>query len=232
IHGLTVNFTNSARIVADLASFIKRLSPKSLVVVGGVDATARPDFYLRNGADVVVRGEGEVGFSQVVAAWSARRDLDAIPSLSTRDRPEGRMEPATALDMNLLEPMSLDLVGDLARYTDTAEGPPPDGVQPNFICWETSRGCLWRCSFCTAPSRGAYRYMSPRTVERHLKYLRAQGIKTIVWQEDNPLSRVQQTTAGKYLYDRGRDEVIEIFQLCRDLGFAWEFANGLEFCKF
>ena len=90
---------------------------------------------------------------------------------------------AHLLDMNAIEPMSLDLVDDLSIYTDTAEGPPPPGVNPNFICFETSRGCYWRCSFCTAPSRGRYRFMSPGTVEKHLKYFRSVGIKTIVFQE-------------------------------------------------
>lgn len=74
--------------------------------------------------------------------------------------------------------------------------------------------------------------MSPRTVEKHFKYFRSMGIKTIVFQEDNPLSRVQQTSHGSYLHNQGREEVIEIFHLAREYGFAWEFANGIEFCKF
>ena len=233
IHGITSDYTNSAQIVADLAAFIKRLCPDSLVVVGGTDATARPLYYLRRGADVVVRGEGEYVFARLVQARALGRDFDDIPNLFTRDHPAGTpVDFSHLLDMNDLETMSLDLVGDLSLYTDTAEGPPPPGVRPNYICFETSRGCYWRCSFCTAPSRGRYRYMSPKTVERHFKYFRDMGIRTLVFQEDNPLSRVQQTHTGHYLHNQGREEVLEIFHLARDYGFAWEFANGLEFCKF
>jgi hypothetical protein len=233
LHGLTCNFTNSARIVADLAQFIKRVQPGALVVAGGVDCSARPAFYLRNGVDVVVRGEGEYTFARVVDAIQRGGDLCAIPDVCTRDRPTPvTAERSPVLDMDRLLPMSLDLLGDLSIYTDTAEGPVPEGIRPNFLCWETSRGCAWRCSFCTAPSRGRYRYMCPEAVDHHLRYFRSLGVRTIVWQEDNPLSRIQRNGTGRYLYDSGREELLEIFRLVRSHGFAWEFANGIEFGKF
>lgn len=232
IHGLTCNFTNSAQIVADLAAFIKSINPKALVVVGGVDATARPVYFLKRGADLVVRGEGESVFARVVDAWAKGRDLGDIPNVATRARILSKTDMSHILDMDSLEPMALDLIHDLSIFTDTAEGPPPPGVEPNYICWETSRGCAWRCSFCTAPSRGRYRYMSPSRVEKHLQYFRSLGIKTIIWQEDNPLSRIQQTGSGRYLYERGREELLQIFEMFRRYGFSWEFANGIEFGKF
>jgi hypothetical protein len=233
IHGITSNHTNAAQIVADLIKFIKRVNPKALLVVGGTDATARPFYYLKNGADLIVKGGGEYIFSRIIDAWSKGNDINLIPNICTKDNPNDlNVDMSYLLDLDSLEPMALDLINDLSIYTDTAEGPPPLGVKPNFICFETSRGCAWGCSFCTAPTRGKYRTMSPRNVERHLKYFKSLGIKTIVWQEDNPLSRLQQTGTGRYLYEKGRSEVLEIFHLARDYGFAWEFANGLEFCKF
>ena len=233
IHGLTCDFTNSAQIVGDLAEFIKRISPRSLVVAGGVDASARPSYFLSRGADVVVKGEGEYVFSRVVDARMKGLPLEEIPNVVTPGGPSSaKVDFTHTLAMDELRPMRLDLVGDLSVYTDTAEGPPPDGVRPNFICFETSRGCAWRCSFCTAPSRGSYRFMSPAAVEKHFAYFKSVGINTIVWQEDNPLSRIQESVSGRNLYDRGRDELLEIFSLARDYGFAWEFANGIEFGKF
>jgi hypothetical protein len=232
VHGITCNFTNSAQIVADLARFIKRVQPGTTVVAGGVDCTARPSYYLQRGVDVVVRGEGEYVFSLVLQALANHRGLDDIPDICTVDRPFGNHVEAGQLDMDALEPMALDLVGDLSIFNDTAEGPPPEGVPGHFVCWETSRGCAWRCSFCTAPSRGRYRYMSAAAIEAHLRHFRQAGIRTIVWQEDNPLSRIQRNGTGQYLYDGGRDEILQMFHLVRDYGFAWEFANGIEFGKF
>jgi hypothetical protein len=232
VHGITSNFTNSAQIVADLAAHIKRVSPRSLVVIGGVDATARPTYYLRNGADLVVKGEGEYTFSAILAAWHKGKDFDSIGNVCTIANPSPRQDMRRQIDLNTLEPMALDLIPNLGIYTDTAEGPPPPGVDANYICWESSRGCAWACSFCTAPSRGKFRYMSPRAVERHFRYFRSRDIRTIVWQEDNPLSRIQQNGRGDYEHEHGREELLHIFRLAREYGFAWEFANGIEFCKF
>lgn len=233
IHGITCNFTNSAQVVADLARHIKRINPDSVVVVGGVDCTARPQYYLARGADVVVRGEGELTFARVVDAVNRKKDLSTVPNISIRGKLiPTKVDTSEVVPMDSIEPMALDLISDLSIYNDTAEGPPPDGVQGNFICWETSRGCAWRCSFCTAPSRGGYRYMSLPTIEKHLRTFQEYDIKTIVWQEDNPLSRIQQNGTGRYLYDSGREDVLAMFRMFRDYGFAWEFANGIEFGKF
>ena len=233
IHGLTCNYTNSAHVVTDLATHIKRRAPHSLVVAGGVDCTARPDYYLQRGVDIVVLGEGEVVFSMIAKAVSDGHGLEDVPNtVSAARRHEGRPDARFTLLMDELEPMALDLVGDLSIFDDTAEGPPPADVHMPYICWETSRGCTWRCSFCTAPSRGRYRYMSQATIEKHLDYFVEQGIKTIVWQEDNPLSRIQQNGAGRYLYDSGREDVLAMFRALKERGFAWEFANGIEFGKF
>jgi hopanoid C-3 methylase len=233
IHGLTCNFTNSAQIVADLARFIKDINPDSVVVAGGVDCTARPGYYLQRGVDAVVLGEGEYTFAQVVKAVNEKRTLADVPNVATRNGAHtangGHAQP---VDLDALEPMALDLIQDLSIFTDTAEGPPPEGVKGSFICWETSRGCAWRCSFCTAPSRGRYRYMSVAAMEKHIQEFRRLGIRTIVWQEDNPLSRIQQNGTGRYLYDGGREELLAMFEMIRSAGFAWEFANGIEFGKF
>lgn len=233
VHLLTCNFTNSAQIVADLAGHIKRVNPGSVVIAGGVDCAARPDYYLARGTDVVVLGEGEVIVSMLIKALQTGGDLADISNIVTSAvRHRGKPDPSFNISLDELEPMALDLVGDLEIYNDTAEGPPPGDVKGSFICWETSRGCAWRCSFCTAPSRGSYRYMSLPAIERNLEYFLSQGIRTIVWQEDNPLSRIQRNGTGRYLYDSGREDVLALFEAARSRGFAWEFANGIEFGKF
>jgi len=188
IHGITANYTNSAQLVADLAKFIKKINPKTLLVIGGTDATARPYYYLKNGADIVIKGEGEYVFSCIVDAWDKGKDFRTIPNICTQEDPGGLdIDLSYLLDLDEIEPMSLDLIEDISIYTDTAEGPSPVGVKPNFICFETSRGCAWGCSFCTAPMRGKYRTMSPKAVKRHFEFFKDYKIKTIVWQEDNPL---------------------------------------------
>ena len=233
IHGISSNHTNAAQTVADLIAHIKKVSPNSIVLIGGTDATARPYYYIQNGADVVIKGEGEYITSLLIKAIAHGDDIKNIPNICTVDNMyDTSIDFSFLIDINKMPVMSLDLIDDLSIYTDTAEGPVPDGVKPNFICFETSRGCAWKCSFCTASSRGTYRTLSPSSVRKHFEYFKKHGIKNIVWQEDNPLSRIQRNNKGTYVYDKGREELLEIFSLAREYGFAWEFANGIEFCKF
>jgi len=234
IHGITSNHTNAAQTVADLVKHIKMLAPDSLVIVGGTDATARPYYYIKNGADVVVKGEGEYVNSLVIQSYiNNGKKFDNIPNICTKNNMfDLNIDYSHLVDINQMPVMSLDLIEDISIYTDTAEGPVPEGVNPNFICWETSRGCAWSCSFCTSASRGTYRTLTPDTVKRHFEYFKKNGVKNIVWQEDNPLSRIQKNGKGEYIRKNGRKELLEIFKLAREYGFSWEFANGIEFCKF
>ena len=231
IHGISNNFTNSARVVTDFAKHIKAVRPGALLVAGGMDATARPEHYLNNGFDVVVQLEGELTFARVVECHV--RGVPFAEALDCRPYRNGTIVTGGALlAMDDLPPMALDLVEDLSVYTDTGEGVPPATVRPPFSCFETSRGCYRTCSFCATPMRGRYRYMSPAAVERHLAHFAEMGIHNILFQEDNVLSRLQRSGRGTSLHDSGRAEVIEIFTMAREMGFSWEFANGLEFGKF
>jgi hopanoid C-3 methylase len=231
IIGISNNFTNSAGVVADFARFARSVNPSALIVAGGMDVTARPEWYLRQSFDVAVQLEGELTFAKIVAAAARRRPLaDDVPGRETADGYVAGGAPALELDE--LNPMALDLVEGLERYADTGEGTPPASVGTPFTCFESSRGCYRSCSFCATPMRGRYRYMSPRAVEKHFRCFRSMGINNILFQEDNILSRAQRSGRGRFIHESGREEVMEIFQLARDYGFSWEFANGLEFGKF
>ncbi|MEH1164838.1 cobalamin-dependent protein [Micromonospora sp. CPCC 205539] len=231
IIGISNNFTNSARVVADFAKFLKRVNPDALIVGGGMDVTARPDWYLANGFDVVIQLEGELTFAKLIQSRATGQPIEGM--VMTRRVGDGLVIMGGAqLNLADLPPMALDLIDDLSVYDDTGEGQPPPTVRAPFTCFETSRGCYRTCSFCATPMRGHYRYMKPDVVRRHFEYLQSMGISNILFQEDNTLSRIQRSGRGSLLHDTGREDTLEIFRMAREMGFSWEFANGLEFGKF
>ncbi|MGW2639150.1 B12-binding domain-containing radical SAM protein [Streptomyces sp. NPDC001348] len=231
IIGISNNFTNSAGSVTDFAKHAKAVNPRALVVGGGMDATARPEWYLDNGFDVIVQLDGEYLFAKVVEAVAKGQPLNQ--AAFCREYNGGHIVfGGPSLKMDELEPMALDLVTNYQDYNDTGEGTPPQNVATPFICFESSRGCYRTCSFCATPMRGKYRHMSPEAVEKHFAYFRKMGIRNILFQEDNILSRLQRSGRGTMLHRSGREEVFEIFRMAREYGFSWEFANGLEFGKF
>src|SRR5262249_23760668 len=64
---------DAARAAADLA-WLRAHAPAALHVAGGVHATAEPAATLRDGFDLVIAGEGEAAFVELVAAVRAGRD--------------------------------------------------------------------------------------------------------------------------------------------------------------
>jgi hopanoid C-3 methylase len=231
IMGISNNFTNSARVVTDFAKYLKQVNPGALMVGGGMDMTARPEWYLANGFDVVIQLEGELSFARLVQARASGQSIEDL--LPTRRVGDGLViTGGPQLSLAELPVMALDLVDDLSIYDDTGEGTPPSTVRAPFTCFETSRGCYRTCSFCATPMRGHYRYMKPEVVRRHFEYFRSVGISNILFQEDNTLSRIQRSGRGTLLHDSGREDTLDIFRLAREYEFSWEFANGLEFGKF
>jgi len=234
--GINANFTHSRLIAAQFARHARSRNPKCLVVVGGTDASGDPEYFLRNGADVVVKGEGELVFRELLQGLRRGRDLAAIPNIVYNDGGTFVHNPDTflrqRLDVDRLPPPDLDGV-DLATYTDTGEGRPPFDLHGPFISVETSRGCAQACTFCATPfTKGRYRFMSLPRIAEHFAYYWSRGIRTLLFQEDNLLSRIHRRPNGEYVHPEGREELLAMFRLARDMGFSWEFTNGLEFGQY
>ena len=231
--GLTSNFTYSARIVRDFMSYAKKVNPKLKIVVGGADASVRQDFYLNSGADAVIGGEGEKNGPLVINALMKRNSLENIARVAFKrgnkiiKTTRGIGEEPVIMDELPLP--SLDKV-NVADYTDTGEGPLVKGAYTPIWAYETSRGCKNACSFCTTPFlKPHFRKMSLEKIAQYFEHMKKAGVKTIMSQEDNPLSRMHAQNHKRDL--KGRDEVLKYADLIKRTGLAFEWANGLEVGK-
>ncbi|MCW5729481.1 MAG: cobalamin-dependent protein [Alphaproteobacteria bacterium] len=241
IVGISANYTHSRLIIADFLRHVRNVNKGALTVLGGTDATGDPEYYMRIGADVVVRGEGELSFHRLVKAKLMGESFESIPNIYYHDSNSGIihrnkstfLNSQTSFDVERLPVPALDLV-DLSKYNDTGEGNPPyPFIRGPFISVETSRGCAQACSFCATPiAKGRFRFMSSEAIERHLKAFWAFGVRTLLFQEDNVLSRVHRARDGNSVFPDGRKATIEMFTMAYDMGFNWEFTNGLEFGQF
>ncbi len=233
IIGLTSNFTYSAGVVEDFIAYAKRTNPKLKILVGGTDASARQEFYLNSGADAVIEGEGEKNGPLAIDALMSGKGLEDIARVAFKKNGEvikninGRGNEPVIMDELPLP--ALDKV-DVSQYTDTGEGPLPEGASFPSWAYETSRGCVQACKFCTTPYlKPSFRRMSLERISREFKHAKKAGVKTLFSWEDNPLSRMH----GKN-YQRdldGREEVLAYLNLIKESGLAFEFSNGLELGK-
>lgn len=145
--GLYANLMTRSRVVGLIAEARALGIP---VVVGGPDASGNADEYLRHGASVVVRGEGEVTLDELLTRW-----VDADPPTSVA---------GTSVRIGDLHTH----VPDRALLASLDGHPWPDreaiALEPYLDTWRrhhgygsvsliTARGCPYTCRWC---SRAVY----------------------------------------------------------------------------
>ena len=112
------------------------------VVWGGTHASLLPAQTLENeNIDIVVQGEGEETFAELVQALDGKQPLSNVKGIWYKDN--GRIKDTGArpfIDLNEQPPLPYHLV-DLTKFTRTMFG-------IEHLDFFTSRGCPHQCTFC------------------------------------------------------------------------------------
>jgi radical SAM superfamily enzyme YgiQ (UPF0313 family) len=156
----------NADAVHETAARLKRRRPDLVVVVGG-RATEGDAFELARGmpfADVVICGEGEIPFAELLRRGFA--DLDGVPGIVFRTPDGVKRGGAPAAVRCLDEIPSPYLAGTLF--------PAQNGVM-----LELSRGCLHACSYCTWNASKRLRHLGPSRIEAEIRWALAAGHRHI-----------------------------------------------------
>lgn len=125
------------------------------VIVGGPHPSAKPCDLLNKGADIVVIGEGEKTFQELVIALRNKNPISQIKGISFLDKEKNiQIQPRN-------EPI------DLNDYPPFA---PDKGL---YSAIEITRGCKFGCTYCQVPSLfgKSVRYRSPENIIKWGKFL-------------------------------------------------------------
>ncbi len=128
-----------------LAKSARALFPEVLIVFGGPHVPQSTEEFLEKNPfiDVVVRGEGEVTFSEVLISFLEGRDFSRVNGVVYRDSRSGkciRTPDRGRVDVNQFpSPYLAGFYDELLRKNN--------GVEYQMIL-ETNRGCPFCCSFC------------------------------------------------------------------------------------
>lgn len=145
----TTSMTTDAYQAKAVLRTARNLCPKALTVVGGHHPTLSPEEFEEEYIDVIVQGEGEITFRELVSRWDAQKDsgdrrFDGICGTRYRDafgmrRTNAKRAQTTNLDELPIPDRSL-IAKYQGRYFFT-------GIRPMASIF-TSRGCSFDCNFC------------------------------------------------------------------------------------
>lgn len=162
IVGISAMSGSQVKYGLQAAAMVRAANPDAVIVWGGIHASLMPEQTIQNKlVDVVVAGEGEETFLEVVDAIFSNRDLAGIPGTYVL-APDGELVRGGERDFLNLDDLPLPAY-DLISIGDYSN------IEGQFD-YQTSRGCPFRCAFCynVAFCNRRYRSKSPNKVIQEL----------------------------------------------------------------
>ena len=231
----TYNFDSALRI----AEIIKKYHRDTFIVFGGAHPTIRPyDALEKDFVDCVVMGEGEITFNSLCAALLNDKEWRENSGIAFMDNEKIKINPPQEFikDLDSLPFPARHLV-PLEKYRATPI---------NYKRWPstpviTSRGCPFKCTFCSNPVHGRIpRLHSPEYIVRELIFLKSEyGIKDVSFWDDTFTINKRRTRKLCALIDKeGLDLTwscatrvdavdLEILKIMKEAG-CWLISFGVE----
>lgn len=159
-----------------IADAIKKIAPKTKIIMGGPHPTYMPEEALQH-ADLVVKGEGEEAI------------IDAVEDINLT----GIIQGPSVDDLNKYP------IPDLSILTDQDRPPRQAPIS-------TSRGCPYDCVFCTVSTTFGRkcRFREPGSVLEEIKMRVSEGYKKLFFYDDNfAISRERTKELLRGIIDKG-----------------------------
>jgi len=220
IVGITNMFTSLSPDSLEVARLAKDVNPECLVVMGGAHATVEYESILRNkNVDVVVLGEGEETFLEVVQKFANKQSISEVKGIVLKHRGTVKCnpprEPVTNLD-ELPFPARHSLPMDL-YFKDQLKTTFGLAMRFPVAIMITSRGCPYNCIFCSTSK--VWKKWRPRGVKSIVDeielLINEYGVKEVAFEDDN------------FIVDRKRVVAICDEILKRRLSIKWTVPAGI-----
>lgn len=165
-------------------SLAKKACPDAKIVVGGPHPSAVPIELMNSVKDIdfAVIGEGEITLVEVIKSLENSEDLKNINGIAFKENGNIKLTQSREQIKNL------DSIPFPSRefidFKKVVAGL-PFGRRKPFSIMMTSRGCPYKCIFCSKSVFGnKYRYRSVKDVMKEIEYLISFGIKEIRFYDD------------------------------------------------
>lgn len=160
--GISTMTGNQINESLELCKLIRATAPETIIAWGGIHPSILPEETIRHPlVDVVVRGEGEVTFLELLKCLQkGNRDFSKIAGITWKNN-SGKIfsnPDCDLINLDTLPTLRYDLL-DIDKYPSTKE----------YFPYTSSRGCPFRCTFCYNQAMGGmWRSRSPEKIIQDL----------------------------------------------------------------
>ena len=190
--------TANLHLAKNVLSKAKQINPRIKTVIGGHHASLVPRDCFGPDVDIIVIGEGERTFPELVEALVKGQSLNSVPGLAYQENGNFIFTGERDLiDINTMPAADRSLTEKYRKQYFRGSWRPTASII-------SSRGCPFRCDFCTQWKifKGKYRIREPKVVVKELGKIKEKYINFI---DDNTLE--DYNLAGE-LADRIKSEGI------------------------
>jgi len=139
------NYCWNHNYTVQVAKLAKEYYPDTLIIFGGPSVPRREDEAIEflnehPFVDIIVPGEGEIIFSEILRSIADGKPLENDDNISININGKKLYKPGTIKDFSSLPSPFLDGTFDelMQRYGDLITG----------AVWENNRGCPYKCTYC------------------------------------------------------------------------------------
>jgi len=174
--GIASLFSAQAECAFSIAREIKKYTPDVIIVMGGNHATYNYSDVLKNNPDVdyILTGEGDYTFVEFVEFCENGKDLLSIPGLVWRDANRIKQNSRPPFIKNLDDlPLPAWHLMPMEKYFEIGMPHNPYTRSNRVACIMTSRGCPYKCYFCSSSDffGHGYRSMTAKRAAEMVGYL-------------------------------------------------------------
>ena len=187
---------------------LKKVKPDVKIIAGGPEVTYDYDYWLERvpEIDIIVIGEGERTFKQLLDVYSGTGDLSAVQGIAYMEDDQLKITaPGPKLDLR-----------ELPSPFRFSEDVPELGKRVTYL--ETSRGCPFSCQFCLSSIEVGVRYFNRDAVKEDIRYLMKHGAKTIKFVDRTfNISRSYAMEMFQFLIDEHLPGTVFQFEITGDI---------------
>jgi radical SAM superfamily enzyme YgiQ (UPF0313 family) len=193
--GITNMFAHEWPTVRETAELARARFPDATIIAGGENATAMWTWMLdqTHALDAVVLGEGERAAAEVAARVSAGAPLLGMAGIAVREGSEGTPEssglPVRIRQLDTIPPPAWDLF-PLEGYW--RHGFSTGVNRGRTLPLLATRGCPYKCSFCSSPNMWTTRYIvrEPSDVVDEIEgYVHRYGVRNVDFVDLTPMTK-------------------------------------------